>query len=111
MGGGDITVEGEAAARLIAAGLHDVAVHVGGEVDLEPVPRERVMPQDDIPVAAGADAPVVADTQDAARFGDEDPHVILIRVKVEVPDRHGRHQAPRPGSFRLDGVGSCPTTC
>jgi hypothetical protein len=49
---GGITVDRETAARLIAAGLHDLAGYAGGEVDLEPVPGKREMPEDDITVRA-----------------------------------------------------------
>ena len=59
-------LKGEATARLIAAGLHDPAVEARGQIDLKPVLRERVLPQDDVPVAAGADEHVAVQTQDAA---------------------------------------------
>jgi hypothetical protein len=76
---------------LLIAGLHDLAGQVCGEVDLEPVPRERVMPQDDVSVARGADIDIAAEAQHPVRPGGEDAHRVLARVKIEVPHRPGDH--------------------
>jgi len=62
----DIAVEREPAARLVAAGFHDLPGQVGGEVDLESMPGERVVPQNDVAVASGADIDVAAEAQDSA---------------------------------------------
>ena len=88
--GRDVAVEREAA-TLVIAGLHDLAGQAGGEVDLEPVPRERVMPQDDVSVARGADIDIAAEAQHPVRPGGEDAHSVLARVKIEVPHRPGGH--------------------
>lgn len=71
---------------------NDPAAQVSGEVDLEPVPRERVMLQHDAAVTSGADIDVAAEAQDPARLTGEHAHLVLIRMKVEVADRPGHHR-------------------
>lgn len=62
---------------------------VSGEVDLETVPRERVIPEHDIAVTARADVDIAGAAQHPARLGHENAHVVLVGVKVEIPDRPG----------------------
>jgi hypothetical protein len=77
--------------RAVAAGLRDPAVQAGGEVDLEPVPRERVVPQHDVAVARGAHIRIAAQAQHSAGLTGEDAYGFLVGMKVEVPDRPGGH--------------------
>src|SRR6266700_1875209 len=88
---GDVAVDREPAGAV--AGLGQASAEAGGDVDLEPVTGERVMPQHHPVVDRLADSDVVVQAQHARGLRAEDPHRRLVRMEIVI-GKHATMLAP-----------------
>jgi hypothetical protein len=91
---GDVAVECEPA--VAPAGLGHPSAEAGGDVDLEPVISERVMPQHNPVVSCLADRDAVVQAQHTGGRRTEDPHRWLVGMEIVIA-KHGSMLAPARG--------------